>query len=636
MSFIYSMNFGTENSPNKGQSNDSADFTRPPTAQGDNAGADNERPAEPASTKRLSVSKSDMSQLLVHLNDRLEQAEARLAFGSPTLNTQQNHAAWPELGLLTSPSSATVASGSGFGHHGHEQVQLLPSGTNLPITSGNTILLESHGPKIECGEASSEMRMDSTSTDIPSDYLVDPSATGSWDMDTTLQEYSFNSYSEAESDTTLVIPSAVLSKLHSSFFDVFHPVTPIIDRSRFQAKLACEPVPIQTQALSLAMGTLGALATPELDFALDACYLQARNLLNQCEMQESDAPLADINTLQACILLSLYEFRQNLSRAWITLGRAMRLGQIMCLDRTHATRNSAHPGPFTPLPPVSDPGELEERRRAFWQLYILDGFASMRTNSTPTFDGREVSLPLPCPGNLATISEPHEMPPLGQVFDLSRDVKVSFFAGTAIMVAMYRRCFDHIYTWAHVPSYPFWDTHYGIDSLIAHSRENLLEQYCELDGNSTDRPLCIILRMNMAAVEINLHETAIAKVNNEHLPSSLATEAMTKCESGARDIEDAVRAGQRLRGRDLATFQHASPLFTWPMTKAMQAYLWVLHHRKDNINTCINGLRTLAASARELIDSDQLVPELLEQIDARLAEADRSKKRRYAPGLSSF
>jgi len=173
---------------------------------------------------------------------------------------------------------------------------------------------------------------------------------------------------------------------------------PIINRERFQAELSQSPGSMQVQALSQAMATLGALAAPELGYAADATYTWARTLLEMCERQESGADLNSINTLQTCVLLGFYELKQpNFARAWLTLGRGIRLGKIFGFmaprragadgsDPEHRRQSQAAlPGP--------DARDAEERHRTMWQLYILDAFAVMRTRWDPAFE--EVSSPSP-------------------------------------------------------------------------------------------------------------------------------------------------------------------------------------------------------------------------------------------------
>lgn len=177
---------------------------------------------------------------------------------------------------------------------------------------------------------------------------------------------------------------------------------PIVNKDRFQAELAQSHDSIQVQALSHAIGTLGALATPELAHGAETCYRQARNLLDMCERQENGTDLNSINTLQTSVLLGFYELTQpNFARAWITLGRATRLAKIMGLERIdgekihndedHATafRSPAAPtnhwGSGMVIASSLSPIEAEERRRTLWQLYILDAHTGMRTDWASAF-----------------------------------------------------------------------------------------------------------------------------------------------------------------------------------------------------------------------------------------------------------
>lgn len=139
------------------------------------------------------------------------------------------------------------------------------------------------------------------------------------------------------------------------------------------------------------MGALAAFSAPELQFYVDHYYQQARNLLDLCERQDSGDSLNNINILQACVVLTLYELKQpNFARAWLTLGRAIRLAKMMGLDKAEndsglsmqwGLRNNQL------IHPVN-PAEQEERRRVFWSLFIFDSFAGLRMNSSPAFGGK--------------------------------------------------------------------------------------------------------------------------------------------------------------------------------------------------------------------------------------------------------
>jgi hypothetical protein len=164
----------------------------------------------------------------------------------------------------------------------------------------------------------------------------------------------------------------------------------MVDQIRFETELSQPSPTIQVQALSYAIAALGALSVPELHCHVSNCYQQSRNLLDLCEREETGESLSNINTLQACTLLTIYELKQpNFRRAWMSLGRTTRLAQMMGLDqadgRPASVMNPQWSGPSQP-PTLYNSIKTEEMRRTFWVLYILDGFASIITQSGVAFD----------------------------------------------------------------------------------------------------------------------------------------------------------------------------------------------------------------------------------------------------------
>lgn len=229
------------------------------------------------------------------------------------------------------------------------------------------------------------------------------------------------------------------------------------------------------------------------------------------------------------------------------------------------------------------------------------------------------------------------MPNLQQVFETSpKSVPFSSFAGAVIVVYIYRRCFDHAQTWFSDPSYSFWDTHYAVDKAILQCRNNIIAHLLNANGPANKDILALILRMNLAGLEIKLHELAITKAEKDKLPTALITEAILRCQSAAMEIVEGIRIGQRLTGGELEIFRQANLFYAKSMTKAIQAYMWMLNHLKSNAPTHINALRLLVSAMKELIDAKHLRPGLLEQVDAKVAEAERPKKRPFLPSTHSF
>lgn len=75
---------------------------------------------------------------------------------------------------------------------------------------------------------------------------------------------------------------------------------------------------------------------------------------------------------QAWILITYHEFKLlSMRKAWISAGRAVRLAQMLGLDRLDSETNS---GPQTIPSAVIG---LEEQRRTFWMMFWADRCASM-------------------------------------------------------------------------------------------------------------------------------------------------------------------------------------------------------------------------------------------------------------------
>ncbi|KAI0529972.1 fungal-specific transcription factor domain-containing protein [Xylaria digitata] len=524
------------------------------------------------SPSKPSISKSDLPHLLYQLHSRLEQAEARLACGPPALNTAPYNAQIPDAVMSNIPSFNMEFTTQDHFSFGHESIpcltsseidQSVPTTTSAPQTDSNDSFTKEP----------SDVQFDGMDSVTATDPLRLGLAQDSLDAENIL--------------ATPELLQLVISTLCSSFFGVFHPT------------------------LSYAMGALGALAFPKLGIPLEACYHQARHLLDLCERQEDKAKFADIRMVQACILLSLYELRRpNPARAWVTLGRAIRLGQVISLDTSeNHTEGSFCPGQFNPLTPSSDPEELEERRRTFWLLYLLDSYTVMRTNLSPFFHGRQINIPLPSPLSLTSTAEGCNLPTLEQAFEIQEATNLSAFAGNIMVASIYRRCLDHMTSWT----------------------QNLC-----FDSHKADRPLSIILRVNLAAVAIGLHETAIAKVENEQLPKSLWNEAATKCQSASQEIEEGMRCSMRLGAPESTIIRQSSVFYTWALTKAIAVQVKVLEHHQNITPARINGLRALTKLTRELTAPEHVSLKLLEQVDNKLAETETLRKKRGYQQLSGF
>ena len=134
----------------------------------------------------------------------------------------------------------------------------------------------------------------------------------------------------------------------------------------------------------------------------EMCYQNTRSLLEQAEMKGGGARFLTIEALQACLLIAVYEIKHMYtSRAWISVGRAVRLAQMMklhLLDRDQHLANSARLCGTDSLPSqnisAADWLEKEEKRRVFWAAYILDRFINNGQDWPMMLDDNQVRVSL--------------------------------------------------------------------------------------------------------------------------------------------------------------------------------------------------------------------------------------------------
>jgi hypothetical protein len=153
----------------------------------------------------------------------------------------------------------------------------------------------------------------------------------------------------------------------------------------------------EVNSLIYAIAMAGAAINKDNDDLISACHHHARRCLEDAEREYPGVSYLSIHAVQAMLLITYHEFkRQDFARGWMTLGRAIRLTKLMGLHRLdmEASENNATNDPTfqLSLQEATSWTEIEERRRTFWLVYILDTWACNRTNSAVSFAIDDVSL----------------------------------------------------------------------------------------------------------------------------------------------------------------------------------------------------------------------------------------------------
>jgi Fungal specific transcription factor domain len=176
---------------------------------------------------------------------------------------------------------------------------------------------------------------------------------------------------------------------HRLYFQTIHPALPIIHRPRYLAAMDLAPNMRPPVCLRYAMWTHVCSVTPRYSALADHFYARARKYAEQDEIRGYGESIITVAHSQCWSLIASYEFKMMyFPRAWMSVGRASRLSQMMNLHR----QDGAILDVKQALPPSRDWIDQEERRRTFWIAFCQDRYASVGTGWPMTLDERDVCI----------------------------------------------------------------------------------------------------------------------------------------------------------------------------------------------------------------------------------------------------
>lgn len=301
---------------------------------------------------------------------------------------------------------------------------------------------------------------------------------------------------------------------------------------------------------------------------------------------------------------------------------------MMGLDRMDADPGSNNAPKFQQmLPAARSPLELEERRKAFWVLFIIDAYASVRSGNPVAIDQAKVTTTLPCP---QSIPEPDQapMPSLNNAKVLYGTDYLSSFTGVVLMVSLYRRCSTHVELSLDNESagsgstYSFWEHHYSIDKDVKACGDALMGT--EDAQALLQDEIALALSLNLSAIDICLHEAAIVKADKDGLPKALITECNSRCGEAAMRIAEKVSLIQKSVQPKKTAFRQMNIYCLWPVCKAMQVLDRQLSSVTGNAQMAdtIGVLKLLVTGIEDLEDVSGHWMDSISHIVKRLEEMD--------------
>ncbi|KAI0403609.1 hypothetical protein F4802DRAFT_288247 [Xylaria palmicola] len=369
------------------------------------------------------------------------------------------------------------------------------------------------------------------------------------------------------------VASRHLTALHRNYFDIVYFSLPFLNEGRFTAELASSPSSPSVLALSYAVALVGCTVSLQHAHLLDAYYATARNYAEQCEREVDEGGAANFNLFQALLFIIRFEITdRRLTRAWMTMGRAVRLSKLLGLHRMDSDTSEYSPGPdlHLSLPATQDFLLLEERRRSFWFLYILESYLRTRTGvDCELGDAHKLSVRLPSPGLLSAGISPIEMPFLGELIPESCP-EISPYAGCVLMVEIAIRCFDHgRLIESGTPAFGFWDNHYNLVQAID-ERIAMLHMHMNARAVKED-PVAFSMYMNLRGTEILFHEAAIVHIERTGHPRLVAADSQKRSTAAAFKIATAVRLNWPEQQPEHGIFRLQATFIGWPLVMAMKA-----------------------------------------------------------------
>lgn len=313
---------------------------------------------------------------------------------------------------------------------------------------------------------------------------------------------------------------------------------------------------------------------------------------------------------------------------------------MMGLDRMDAAQPDANSAlKFEQsLPPAQSQQDLEERRKAFWVLFIIDAYASLRSGSAVAIDESKVTTALPSPHNSPEANHP-PMPTLEHARLLYGTNSVTSFTGLVLMVSLYRRCLSHTKrsldsdSATAGPGYGFWEHHYEIDKDLQECKDALI-------GNMDAQALlndefALGLDMNLCAVDIFLHEAAVVKADKDGLPRTLVIESNNRCSEAAKRIVVGISLSQTLAQPRKTLFKQLGIFSMWPICMAMQVLNRQLSVTSDNaeLGHAVGMLKVLATAMEDLEDMSGHWVSSISHIIRRLEDIDSTSMKTIEAGV---
>ncbi|KAF7563529.1 hypothetical protein G7046_g554 [Stylonectria norvegica] len=229
-----------------------------------------------------------------------------------------------------------------------------------------------------------------------------------------------SSNDHADDDNPPIPGANTIDAIAALYFSHIHPWIPMINQDRFRQRLRdqaeFQKLLIVVHAMSIAVSSYlpsgdSVLSTTPLSWSVH----RLRKWILTAGMDS-----LSLENLQGLIILVFNDIGNgNASRAWSIVASLSRTVEYCQLTREqHNGNRLSISRPFSQLSPADDWADEEERRRIFWNVFLLDRFCSISTGWSVSLTSTDVCQRLPSDGLLWRKKEATLTPYLG-VWDKS-------------------------------------------------------------------------------------------------------------------------------------------------------------------------------------------------------------------------
>ncbi|KAK4235959.1 hypothetical protein C8A03DRAFT_17356, partial [Achaetomium macrosporum] len=324
------------------------------------------------------------------------------------------------------------------------------------------------------------------------------------------------------------------------YFHAVHHSIPTVTKDELCASFNDVNPSASVMALRYAIWAHAAMRCKAYSHLMASCYKRARSCLDQVEW-ESPGEFATITTLQAYILVALFEFKHTVfTRAWVSVSRATWLARLLDLDKMDAGKPPSPSSNSHAPSALESPAEAARRRRTFWAVFTLDALVRVGVGWSPHvgFDYLEISTFLPTddswnselPADAMTLSEALALPATG---------KLTPYQGSIVAVALCHKCLCHVNSAQQDNSlsygrYDFWCHHQRLANELQTAKQCPLAHF-ESSKFAADSNV-LAIQVMLEASEICVHRAAISKEESVGGPTFLTAESDKRCMDAIRNI----------------------------------------------------------------------------------------------------